>query len=402
MPTVDELDLPVFQADDPEVVGDRFHQVLEDLLDRHWLARTEPFGFVVLERNAVDLVLRSRHARMPAIELLELQGVTSGPMYEQLAGNLLNLHGEPHRQQRALVQSAFSPQAAQRLRPTMRAHLTALLDGLPADGRGDFVSLLAKPYPARMIAEIVGAPVEDAARLGEWAYWIQSTFDPGKVAGALPHIERAAAEFHDYVAELLRTADAAGDHLLATLRPALADGRLSDQECVSLVGSVLIGGVDTTQAQLAHTVRLLAQHPEQWEVLVADPSLVPQAVEEGLRYEPIAPFTARLVTEELEHEGVTFPPGTLLIACALTANRSAEAYEAPRRFDITADRGDAKALSFGAGPHFCLGHALARAELEEALALLVERFDRLELTGPPVYDTPPGVYGLHELPVRLG
>jgi cytochrome P450 len=260
----------------------------------------------------------------------------------------------------------------------------------------------SKPYPPRMIAEIVGAPIEDAARLGEWAYWIQSTFDPGKVAGALPHIERAAAEFHDYVADLLTTGDASGDHLLGALRPALDDGRITEAECVSLVGSVLIGGVDTTQAQLAHTVRLLAQHPEQWEALVADPSLVPRAVEEGLRFEPIAPFTARLVTEQLDHDGVTFPPGTLLITCALTANRSTEVYASPTRFDITADRGDARALSFGAGPHFCLGHALARAELEEALAMLVERYDHLELTGPPVYDTPPGVYGLHGLPVRLG
>jgi cytochrome P450 len=402
MPTVDELDLPTFRSDDPELVGDRFHEVLEGLLDEHWLARTEPFGFLVLERDAVDLVLRTRHARMPAIELLELQGVTSGPMYDQLAGNLLNLHGEPHRQQRALVQPAFSPAAAERLRPVMRRHLSGLLDELPADGRVDLVPAVAKPYPARMIAEIVGAPIEDAARLGQWAYWIQSTFDPGKVAGALPDIERAAAEFHDYVADLLTTGDASGDHLLGTLRPALADGRLTEEECVSLVGSVLIGGVDTTQAQLAHTVRLLAQHPQQWRALVEDPTLVPRAVDEGLRFEPIAPFTARLVTEEIEHGGVTFPAGTLLIACALTANRSTAAYDAPRRFDVTVHRGDVKPLSFGAGPHFCLGHALARAELEEALAMLVDRYEHLELTGPPVYDTPPGVYGLTELPVRLG
>jgi cytochrome P450 len=401
MPTVDELDLPVFRSDDPEVVGDRFHAELAGLLARHWLARVEPFGFLVLERGAVDLVLRTRHARMPAIELLELQGVTSGPMYDQLSGNLLNLHGEPHRRQRALVQSAFSPQAAERLRPTMRGHLEDLLASLPDDGAFDVVSALAKPYPARMIAEIVGAPVEDAARLGEWAYWIQSTFDPGKVAGALPNIERAAEQFHDYVADLLRTGDATGTHLLGMLRPALEAGDLTEEECVSLVGSVLIGGVDTTQAQLAHTVRLLAEYPEQWAALQADPALVPRAVDESLRFEPIAPFTARLVTEPLEHNGVTFPEGTLLIACATTANRSAEVYAEPGRFDVTVDRGDAKPLSFGAGPHFCLGHALARAELEEALALLVERFDHLEPTGAAVYDTPPGVYGLHELPVRL-
>ncbi len=402
MPALEEMELPTVGLMDAGLAGEGFHEALDALAEQSWLARTD-LGYVVLARDAVDRILRTRHARMPAIELLELQGVTSGPMHDQLAGNLLNLHGEQHRRLRGLVQSSFTPAAAQRLRPVMRAHLQHLWAALSADGELDLVAELALPYPARMIAEIVGAPVADARRLGEWAYWLQSTFDPTKISGSPERIEQAAIEFHDYVQGLLRAPgeDGEGDDLLSTLRPEVRAGTLSEAECVSLVGSVLIGGVDTTQAQLAHTVRLLAQHPDQWRALRADVRLAAAAVDEALRYEPITPFTARLVTEEFTERGVTFPEGTVLVVCAATANRDPAVYDAPGVFDITADRGGVAPLTFGAGPHFCLGHALARAELEEALAFLATRVERVELTGPPRYDTPAGVYGLHELPVRL-
>lgn len=400
MATVEEMELPTVGLTDAAMVGERFHEALGAVREQGWLARTD-LGYVVLDRSSVDTVLRTRHARMPAIELLELQGVTEGPIHDQLSGNLLNLHGEPHRRLRGLVQSSFTPAAAQRLRPVMRAHLERLTDRLDPSGDCEFVAELAKPYPALMIAEIVGAPAEDAERLGEWAYWIQSTFDPTKISGAPTRIEQAAVEFHDYVQGLLREPSLGGDDLLTALRPEVEAGTLSEAECVSLVGSVLIGGVDTTQAQLAHAVRLFAEHPEQWRALRDDPTLVPAAVDEVLRFEPITPFTARLVTEEFTERDVTFPPGTVLVVCAATANRDPEAYERPDVFDITVDRNGVAPLSFGAGPHFCLGHALARAELEEALAHLAERVADITLRGEPSFDTPAGVYGLHELPVRL-
>lgn len=402
MPEPAELDLPTFDYLDRTLVGSRFHTVMNGLRQQSWLAAVQPMGYVVLDRETVDLVLRTRDARMPAMEILELQGITSGPIHDQLSGNLLSLHGEAHRRQRALVQSAFTPRAADRLRPAMRAHLATLFHEIDPEQACEVVSALAKPYPARMIAEIVGAPSGDAGRLGEWAYWLQSTFDPTKIAGEPERIAEAAVEFDAYVRELLaQPGDGEAEDLRSVLVAARDAGTLSEEECVSLVGAVLIGGVDTTQAQLAHGVRLLAEHPEQWAALAADPSLTPAAVDEILRYEPIAPFTARLVEREFSHRDVTFPAGTVLFACALTANHDPAVYADPDRFDITADRGGLKPLTFGAGPHFCLGAALARAELEEAVAYLAERVGKLELAEPPTFDTAPGVYGLQRLPVRF-
>jgi len=120
-----------------------------------------------------------------------------------------------------------------------------------------------------------------------------------------------------------------------------------------------------------------------------------------LRFEPIAPFTARLVREELELSGIVFPVGTVLFICAATANRDSETYTAPDRFDITADRSGAQVLSFGFGEHFCAGAHLAKAEVIEALAFLAPRMRDLELDGEPVFGTPTGIYTMRSLPVRF-
>ena len=163
--------------------------------------------------------------------------------------------------------------------------------------------------------------------------------------------------------------------------------------------NILVGGVDTSQSQLAHAVRLLALHPEQWEALRADPDgLALPAVDEALRYEPITPFTARITTAELEHRGVTFPAGSVVLVSAWHANRQGVE---PDGFDITADRGGARVLTFGAGIHYCVGANLARAEMQEGLAALARRAEHIELAGDPEFGTPSGIYGLESLPLRL-
>jgi cytochrome P450 len=189
-----------------------------------------------------------------------------------------------------------------------------------------------------------------------------------------------------------------GDDLISSLLEAEAHGdKLSRDECVNLVLNVLAGGVDTTQSQLAHTLRLFAAHPGQWQLLAGDPNrLAPAAVAEALRYEPVAPFTARIACEDIDYRGVTFPAGTIVAVCAERANREQAGGET---FDITAAR-DGKLFTFGAGSHFCLGANLARAELEEALTFLAPRMPGLALAGEPVLRGVEGIYGVESLPLR--
>jgi cytochrome P450 len=249
------------------------------------------------------------------------------------------------------------------------------------------------------VATVMGAPLDDAARLYDWSLWIQRQFDAPSLMTERDRIERAVEEFYEYAGALLDARRSSpGDDLISTLIAAEEGGdRLSDVELVNLVLNVLVGGVDTTQSQLAQAIRLFAEHPDQWRLLAAQPELVPQAVEEVVRYEPITPFTARILLEEVTYRDVVFPKDTVLMVSAVTANREPDAED----FDVTADRSEAKPLTFGAGPHYCLGANLARAELQEALAFLSTRMRDLALDGPPGYGSVHGIYGLESLPIRF-
>src|SRR6185503_4103178 len=404
MPPLAELDVPQWDYTDETITGPRFHEVMRELAEKSWIARADPVGWIVLDHESVSFFMRTPQANFPGILMLEVQGVTEGPMWDRMKGNLLDLRGEDHRRQRKLVQHAFTPKEADKLRPLMRQELDKMWDAVAADGECEFVDAFAKPFPARMIAGVMGSPLEDAPQLGHWANLIQKQFDPVAIATMLPTLEQASTEFVDYVAELIqkRKGDPKDD-LITFLIDAEEEGeRLTEEEMGHLVSAVLVGGVDTTQAQLAHGIRLFAENPEQWELLRENPDeLAAAAADEVLRYEPITALTARITLEDVEYRGIEFPTNTVVLACALTANHDAEAYDAPEDFDITADRGRAKPLTFGAGPHFCLGANLARAELQEAFAFLAPRMETLELTGEPVYDTPLGVHGLHELSISF-
>jgi cytochrome P450 len=404
MTRVEELELPRLDYTDPQLRGPRFHAAMRELRAQGWLA-AGPFGYVVLDHEAGEFFLRSRSAIFPGLKIAEIFDVREGPLYEEMRRNILHLNGADHTRLRSLVNPALSPRAVERYRPIMRELLGGLWDGL--EGREcEFVETFAKPYPSRAIAYFMGAPLQDAPRLHHWSNWIQRQFDAVSMANERPAIEAAVAEFYEYAWALLRARrEQPGEDLISALIAASGVDesgrevpRLSDIECVNLVLNVLVGGVDTTQSQLAHALRLFAEHPEQWALLAAHPELAPRAVEEVLRFEPITPFSARIVVEELTFRDVVFPAETSVMVCAFTGNRDAAELD---RFDITAARPRTRALTFGAGVHYCLGANLARVELEEALAFLAPRMPDLELAGEPVYEGITGIYGLAELPLRF-
>jgi len=400
MPAVTDLQLPELDFFSPELKGARFHAEMARLSGAGWLA-TSPIGYFVLDREAAAFFLRTRAATFPGMKIAEMFEVPEGPLLEQMRRNILHINGDDHRRLRNLVNPAFTPRAAGRWRPAMRDFLERLWEPLAEAGRCEFVGAFAKPYPSLTIATVMGAPLDDAPKLYEWSNLIQRQFDGPSLMNERDAIERACAEFYEWAGELIerRRADPADD-LISTLIAAEQEGdRLSDVECMNLVLNVLVGGVDTTQSQLAHAVRLFAAHPDQWRLLAENTELAPAAVEEVVRFEPITPFTARLLHEEVEYRDVTFPAGTVVMVCAFTGNRDGVDGD-PDEFDITAGRGDAKPLTFGAGIHYCLGANLARAELQEALAFLPARMPGLDLDGEPELGSVHGIYGLDTLPIR--
>lgn len=444
MPRVEELELPTLDYLDPTLRGERFHTRMRELLADFrshggWLA-TGPYGYAVLDREAVEFFLRTRAAIFPGMTIAQIFDVREGPLYEEMRRNILHINGADHTRLRSLVNPALSPRAVERYRPVMRELLERIFKGMGAGGTGavaesdavgppglvgehrtatregeratatcEFVRDVAKPYPSRAIAHVMGAPLEDAPRLHHWSNWIQRQFDAISMTEQKPAIERAVAEFYEYAWGLVRARrEQPGEDLISLLIAAEEEGeRLSDVECVNLVLNILIGGVDTTQSQLAHAVRLLAEHPDQWKLLGERPELAAQAVEEALRFEPITPFTARILVEEVTFRDVTFPEGTIVMVCAFTGNRdfpessSGAAGADPDEFNIAAERDRARVLTFGAGVHFCVGANLARVELQEALAFLAPRMPGMELAGEPVFEGITGIYGLAELPLRF-
>ena len=375
---------------------------MADLRARHWLAQG-PTGCSCSSRGRREF-LRSRSATFPGLTIAELFDVRDGPLHEEIVRNIITINGDDHRRLRSLVNPAFTPRAAARYRPAMRGFLQQLWEPVAAAGGAcEFVEALAKPYPALTIATVMGAPLGDAPRLHDWSAWIQRQFDPPVLMEHRATIEERVASFYVWAGELIaQRRRTPGDDLISTLIAAEQDGdRLSDVECMNLVLNVLVGGVDTTQAQLSHAVRLLATHPGQWAALHADPSLAGAAVEEALRFEPITPFTARICLEDIVVDDVEFPAGTIVMISAFNGNRDPAVVDAPEVFDITAPRATSRIMTFGAGIHYCLGANLARAELQEALGFLAEHASAVELTGTPELEPATGIYGVTSLPVRF-
>jgi len=248
---------------------------------------------------------------------------------------------------------------------------------------------------------VMGAPLSDAPKLHEWSNWIQKQFDGPTLMSQRERIDRAVQEFYDWVGPMIDARrETPGDDLVSALIQAEEAGdRLDDAECRNLVLNVLVGGVDTTQSQLAHGLKLFAEHPEQWELLGREPERAAAAVSEIVRLEPITPFSARIMREDLEFRDVTFPAGTLVMVAAVTGNR--DGIPDGDSFDIAREDSE-RVLTFGAGPHYCLGVNLARAELEEALAFLAPRMPGLRLDDEAELEAVHGIYGVARLPLRWG
>ena len=368
---------------------------------QHWLARTD-LGYSVTGLQDVTAILRDQrfHSALSMLEQApELQGVEDlTPRVE----SILTMEGAAHARLRRLVAPAFTPASANRLRPTMRSVVGELVDAVAGRGACELVADVCDPYPIPIICELLGAPPADWKLFSAWATDIFRIFN-NNLAEDLPLIARAGEELTEYVSAMIaqRRADPRDD-LLSDLIAIEEEGdRLSTDEMAMLAQAVLMAGTDTTRNQLACSVALFTEHPEQWSLLAERPELAGRAVEESMRYLGAVRGTARFASEDIVYRDVLFPQGTLVATSLAGANRDPDAFEDPGVFDITRERSTAQ-MTFGSGIHFCMGAALARAELQEALPLLARRMPGLTLTGeiewkPSTF----GIWGPARLPLRF-
>jgi cytochrome P450 len=391
-----ELDLPEVRTSSTGVIPESDVAALGD----GWLAKTT-LGFAVTHYGDFFELKRDRRFHK-AIELVQSTTVEGGATesLKDPSKSLLGLEGEDHTRLRRLVAPSFTPGAANRLRPFMREVLNELVDAVAHKGHCELVGDLCDQYPVAVICELVGAPREDWKLFSRWALDINRRYD-NNLAEDLPIIERANAEFFEYIEAMIderRTRPA--DDLLSHLIAAEEGGdRLSTAEMLTMVKLVLLGGSDTTRNQLGLCVAVFAEHPDQWALLAERTELATQAAEECLRYLGTIRGITILASEDIEYRDVLFPKGTIISLSVTGANKDAAAWQAPEEFDITKERANRQVI-FGSGVHTCLGAPLARAELQEALVVLSQTMPGLELDGPTTWmPSNVAIWGPERLPI---
>ena len=362
-----------------------------------------PFGPEVLSYHLARAVLRDPRFQIPPGINLLAQGVSSGPLWDKVTNSLLCLEGDEHHRLRSLASKAFTPRATLRLHDTMVDVMNGLVDQVAHAGRCDVVTDLAPPYPVPIICALLGAPREDWQRFSLWADDVFKAFSfTVDLAEIEPVVMRAWQELDDYVDDMVaRRRHNLTDDLLSDFIRAEDDGdRLNAAELRMLAGGLLLAGTDTTRNQVAASVHVLCEHPEQWGLLGENPELAMSAVEETMRHSPIACGTLRLVAEDAELDGYIFPAGTMVLVNTAAANRDPAVYDDPDRVDITRE-GAPPILTFGGGVHYCLGANLARREIAEALNVLATRLANPHTAGPVPWKPMVSLSGPKSLPIEF-
>lgn len=377
--------MPQSLADLPEIdITDRrdAHSVLADLRARAPLART-PIGVVLALRHRHLELITSDATRQLENEIKLMQGITSGPIFELMGWGMLFANGDIHQRRRAPVQRTF----AFKLMDAMRPKVTALAEELVRErlnkGDVDFVAEIAAQMPARIIADILGIPRSDLPVFQQWIA------DTAESLGFInpehrDQIEKSLVAFHAYVAELLakRRANPQDDFLTAYAKQTAEDGVLNEDEIRTQILGLILAGSDTTRGSLCMTLAHLLNNPEQWRAFCADPDgLKKGVVNEGLRYDPIISGIPRIALSDIELDGYRIPTGTPVAISVISALRDPEIYANADVFDITRTDHPRWHPIFGGGAHRCLGEALARAELEETLAVIARLAPNTELVG---------------------
>ena len=398
-PSVFDAGLPTIDYDHCQS-PDEAHEIISEARRQAPIA-IGPHGPELLTYELVRKVLRDPRFRVPQGMFLASQGITSGPLWDRVAANLISLDGPQHQRLRRLVSKAFTPRAIERLRTTIAEVITELVDQHTARGRCEVVTDMARQYPIPIICALLGAPAEDWELFSAWTDDIFKVFS-WEVAAHEQTILAAWDELDAYIDDMVaQRRQTLTDDLLSELIRAEDDGdRLNAEELRMLVAGLLMAGTDTTRNQLAASVHVLCDHPDQWARLARHPELANYAVEETMRHSPIAGVTLRIALEDVEIAGVTIPAGTLLIANTAAANRDPAAYDDPDRLDITRE-GVPVMQSFGAGTHYCLGANLARLELAEALTVITRRMPNAHRTGPAPWKPLTAISGPATLPIEF-
>ncbi|MCY1141894.1 cytochrome P450 [Actinoplanes sp. Pm04-4] len=391
MPFLNVVD-PAFSFTAPEVFAAQ---------DAGWYADS-PLGPLVLRHAETQELLRDRRLDHGGDGYLRQNGITGGPIHDWWAPMIVNHDGADHRRLRGLVSRAFTPRTVDGMRPFIRATAEALTDEIARTGETEFVDAFATRLPLAVMGELLGVPPEDHDIFSVWSSDIGLIFALATGGDTAARVERAVTGLDGYVDSLIDAKTShPGDDLISRMVDAWRDdGAVTREELRNLLVTLVFGAHDNTRHQLSNMMVGFAEHPAQWTLLRDHPELTDRAVTETMRWRPSAASLFRRAAEDFEYGGLPIAAGTFVTMAVQTAQRDPRAYPGGRAFDITAVR-EAPLLQFGAGPHYCLGSALAHAQLSEALPVLTRRLGAPVIAGDLSWRPAIGTHGPDALPLRF-
>jgi cytochrome P450 len=326
------------------------------------------------------------------------QGVGLNPVVNWLSrGTTLNSDGSEHDQRRKLVAHRLLPRALRVMSDAVEQQAADVVETAVAKGEVDGVRDLATALPLAVVPDFVGWPRDGRQQLLRWG---GATFDllgPANIRAmksALP-----SARMRRFAKKVVRHRSVLDGSMGHDVLAAADVGKVSLDECPALMIDYLVPSLDTTISGIASALYLFAAHPDQWRLLKEDPGLIANAVNEVLRYEPPLRAFSRKAFRQTTVGGTSIPKGARVLIMYASANRDEREWTDPMSFDIRRDAN--RQLSFGHGAHACAGQGLARLETQAMLRALVDRVDRIELAGSPVWAANNIIRCHHRLPLRL-
>ena len=349
----------------------------------------------------IDMILRDhqRFGNDPRKGTLNRRQRKSLPADEDFT--MLFLDPPDHKRLRALVNKAFTPKAVNALEPHIRSLLRGLLDDIDDPAGFDLMQAIAQPLPVIVIAEMLGVPPEDRARFKVWSDQRARVLEPMIDAREREVAEAANRSLNDYFMPIIKERrQAPKDDIVSALAQAEEEGdRLTEREMLNMLRLLLIAGNETTTNLIGNGVLALLRHPDQLQRLRDDPSLIPSAVDELMRFDSPVQTDFRRVLEDCEVNGFPLRKRDNIVVLLGAANRDPDVFDRPDELDV--GRGDRSHLSFGRGIHHCLGAPLARLEGRIVLEMLLERFSQISLRSErPRFRNSIVLRGLESLPLR--
>lgn len=333
---------------------------------------------IVLGYQEVVKLAHDRRMAGVGLSVFDMMGI-EGPLREWYGGLMFTNEGEVHSRLRRLVSRAFTPRSIEQLRPFTREFVEKSFEAITADGQGDLAEVFAR-LGTRIMCELLGVPQDDVPVFAGWADALSRIFgymDPDQITAAAEALDGLL----DYTGDLVERRDQIPrDDLITALLAAEHEGdKLTRHEVLTMVSNLLVAAHDTTASQLACSLLTLLRHPETLDRIRSSEVTAGHALTETMRYEPAIPAFPRTTTAPVEIAGIERPAGTVVLLTVASANRDADVYADPDRFDVARFQADGvpNPISFGTGPHYCLGANLARMAMEEAITGLASSHLRL-------------------------